>query len=120
MEIPQVTAAVYPDRGEERIIEITFTYQTSRQALRSMQNTVGPIFTSAELYVSDDSELEEKYSQLYSFLMQRFDEYKIQTSITPAYSLLRHGVGDCEAFTNVYTAMCRRAGLDCQKPGVGM
>ncbi len=113
MEIPQVNVAVFPDRGAERIIEITFTYQTSREALRSMQNTVGPIFTSAELYVSSDSATEEKYSQLYSFLMQRFD-YKIQTSITPAYSLLRHGIGDCRAFSNVYSAMCRRAGLDCQ------
>ena len=113
MEIPQVTTVVYPDRGAERIIEITFTYQTSRQALRSMQDTVEPIFKSAELYVSADSATEEKYSQLYSFLMQRFD-YKIQSSITPAYSLLRHGVGDCKAFSNVYTAICRRAGLDCQ------
>ena len=113
MEIPQVTTAIYPDNGTERIVEITFTYQTSRQALRSMHDMVEPIFTSAELYVSGDSAIEEKYAQLHSFLMQRF-EYKIQSSITPAYSLLRHGVGDCKAFSNVYTAMCRRAGIDCK------
>ena len=113
MEIPQISVAIYPDKGTERIVEIAFTYQTSRQSLRSMQKTVGPIFTSAELYLSADSNVREKYSQLYSFLMQRFD-YKIQTSITPAYSLLIHGVGDCKAFSNVYSAMCRRAGLDCQ------
>ena len=44
--------------------------------------------------------------------MERFD-YKIETSITPAYSLLRHGVGDSRAFANVYGAMCRSAGLEC-------
>lgn len=113
MEIPQVTAAVYPDNGSERIIELTFTYMSSRDALRSMQENVEPVFTSAELYVSGDAANTEKYSQLYSFLMERYD-YKIQTSITPAYSLLRHGVGDSKAFANVYAAMCRRAGLDCR------
>ena len=45
--------------------------------------------------------------------MERFD-YQIQTSITPSYSLLNHGVGDSEAFAKVYAAMCRSAGLECQ------
>ena len=43
--------------------------------------------------------------------MERYD-YKFETSITPAYSLLCHGVGDGEAFATVYAAMCRQAGLD--------
>lgn len=113
MEVPQTIAAVYPDKGVERIIEISFTYQSSREALRSMQETVQPIFTSAELYVSGDAEAVQKFSQLYSFLIERH-EYKIKPSITPAYSLLRHGIGDCRAFSNVYAAMCRQAGLDCR------
>jgi transglutaminase-like putative cysteine protease len=45
--------------------------------------------------------------------MERFD-YKIETSNTPAYSLLRYGVGDSKAFATVYSAMCRNAGLECQ------
>lgn len=113
MEVPKVTASVYPEVGVERLIEITFTYQNSRLSLRSMQERVLPVFTSAELYVSGDAAPIEKYAQLFSFLMERYD-YKIQTSITPSYSLLRHGVGDCRAFANVYAAMCRLAGLDCQ------
>ena len=44
--------------------------------------------------------------------MERYS-YKVETSITPAYSLLCHGVGDCRAFANVYAAMCRKAGLEC-------
>ena len=51
-------------------------------------------------------------SMLYAFLMERF-EYKQETSITPAYSLLRHGTGDSRAFAQVYAAMCRDAGLTC-------
>lgn len=113
MEMPQVTASVYPEQGSTRIIEVLFSYQTSRDDLRQMQQTVETVFASAELYVSGDGESEEKYFQLYSFLMERHD-YEYETAITPAYHLLRHGVGDCKAFATVYAAMCRRAGLFCQ------
>ena len=113
MELPQVAVGVYPDTGSNRIVEVKFTYETSRESLRQMQQQVRRVFASAQLYISADAELEQKYSQLYTFLMERFD-YQLQTSITPAYSLLNHGVGDCEIFASVYAAMCRQAGLDCQ------
>lgn len=111
MEIPQVTAAVH-GVGVSRVVELTFTYQTSRDSLRQMQSQVKPVFDAAALYVSGDGAEKQKFSQLYAFLMERFD-YKIETSITPAYSLLRHGVGDSRAFATVYAAMCRAAGLEC-------
>lgn len=112
MEVPQVAAGVYPDSGTNRVVELRFTYQTSREALRSMQEQVQPVFASSTLYVSGDGQQREKYDQLYSFLMERYD-YQLTASITPAYSLLRHGVGDSKAFATVYAAMCRQAGLDC-------
>lgn len=112
MEIPQVAAAAYGS-GEGRVVELTFTYQTSREALRSMQSQVQTVFDSAALYVSGEGAQSQKFSQLYGFLMERFD-YALETSITPAYSLLLHGVGDSRAFAVVYAAMCRQADLDCR------
>ena len=111
MEIPQVSQNSYGS-GEDRVLELIFTYQTSRDALRRMQTEVQPVFDAASLYVSGEGEDYQKFSQLYGFLMERFD-YKLETSITPAYSLLRHGVGDSRAFATVYAAMCRSAGLEC-------
>lgn len=111
MEIPQVTENVY-GTGRDRVVELIFTYQTSRDTLRRMQGQVQPVFSAASLYVSGDGEELQKFSQLYAFLMERFD-YKQETSITPAYSLLRHGVGDSRAFATVYACMCRSAGLEC-------
>ena len=111
METPQVTEVVY-GTGRGRVGEMIFTYQTSRDSLRRMQSQVQPVFDSASLYVSGDGEDRQKFSQLYAFLMERFD-YKVETSITPSYSLLRHGVGDSRAFASVYAAMCRSAGLEC-------
>lgn len=112
METPQTAVNVYPKTGISRVVEVKFTYQNSRDALRTMQGQVSPVFRSAVLYVSGDAEDNRKFSQLFSFLMERFD-YKLETSITPSYSLLSHGVGDVKAFAVVYAAMCRQAGLNC-------
>lgn len=112
MEIPQVTTGIYPNEGPSRVIEVQFTYQNSRDSLRQMQQQVQQLFTSADMYVSPDAGERMKFTQLYTFLMERFD-YQLDTSITPAYSLLRHGVGDSRAFATVYAAMCRSAGLEC-------
>ena len=113
MEIPTVTVTTYPDKGLERVVDLRFSYQTNRESLRNMQKYVQPIFASAALYVGSEEESDGlKYGRLYAFLMERSD-YKLETSITPAYSLLRHGVGDSRAFATVYSAMCRRAGLEC-------
>lgn len=112
MEIPQVTVGVYPDSGKSRVLEIQLTYQNSRESLRQMQEQTAPLFTSAAMYVTPDAADRVKYTQLYTFLMERFD-YTMETSITPSYSLLRYGVGDSRAFATVYAAMCRRAGLEC-------
>jgi len=111
METPYVSEGVY-GAGRNRVVELLFTYRTSRNSLRRMQEEVQPVFSAASLYVSGNGDDYQKLSQLYAFLMERFD-YKEETSITPAYSLLRHGVGDSRAFAAVYAAMCRSAGLEC-------
>ena len=113
MQLPQISAMSYPENAKQRVVELVFSYRTSRDTLRAMQQNVADIFASAELYVSGDVDKWEKYTLLYSLLMERHD-YTLQTSITPAYSLLLHGVGDSKAFAVVYAAMCRRAGLNCQ------
>lgn len=113
MEIPQLAIGTYPDSGTKRILELKFTYQTSRETLRSMQTQVKRTFDSAALYINQNDAQAQKCNQLFNFLTERF-EYKYETSITPSYSLLQHGVGDARIFAEVYSAMCRRAGLDCR------
>ncbi|MBQ3487046.1 MAG: transglutaminase domain-containing protein [Clostridia bacterium] len=111
MEVPQLSEGIY-GTGGDRVVELNFTYQNSRDALRQMQTQVRTVFEAASLYVSGDASDHQKLSQLYGFLTERF-EYKMDTSITPSYSLICHGVGDSRAFAEVYAAMCRQAGLEC-------
>ena len=113
METPEVTVNIYPKSGSQRVAELKFTYQNSRESLRTIQSQVTPMFTAANLYVAGNAPARGKYTQLYTFLMERFDSIKLETSITPAYSLLLHGVGDSKAIATVYAAMCRQAGLEC-------
>ena len=116
MERPQVVVNTFPETGSSRLVELKFTYQNSREALRTMKEQVHTVFESATLFVSSYNSEAEKFQQLYAFLMEFLVEgdYQLETSITPAYSLLRHGVGDKKAFATVYAAMCREAGLDCR------
>lgn len=113
MEIPQLSAGAYPQEGPRRVLELKFTYQTSRDALRNMQSQVQRVFASASLYIDQGAAAAQKYAQLFSFLMERF-EYQIETSITPSYSLLCHGVGDSKTFAMVYATMCHRADVECR------
>lgn len=113
METPEVAVQTYPDTGYRRVMELKFTYQSGRDSLRSMREVVQRVFRSAALYVSNDAGDSQKLSQLYAFLMERFDGYQIKTSITPAYSLLNHGVGDSAAFAKVYAEMCERVDVEC-------
>lgn len=114
IEVPEVTVNIYPEKATKQVIELKFNYQTSRDSLRTMQSQVAVVFSSAESSVNPAAAELEQCSQLYSFLMNRYPAYEFQTSITPAYSLLRHGVGDERAFATVYAAMCQRIGLNCE------
>ena len=113
MEMPQVTVTNYPEEGEQRIIEVLFAYQNSRDDLRAMQQTVAAAFDSAMLYVTEDAQTEEKCEQLYRYLVFHYDPEGLNTSITPAYSLLHYNIGDSKAFATVYGAMCNKAGVEC-------
>ena len=113
MEVPGVSVRIFPDRGETRVVELSFHYRTDRSELRSMREQVEPVFSSAALYVTGTAGEQTKFSQLHAFLMERMD-YTIESTITPAYSLLCQGVGDSRAFAQIYAAMCSRIGLEAR------
>ncbi len=112
MELPQVHVNLYPEEGKTRVVELRFSYQTSRETLKAMQTEVQRFFSAASLYVSSDGTDGENLELLYGFLMNRFD-YRLETSITPSYHLVRNGGGDSRAFAMVYSSLCRQAGLEC-------
>lgn len=113
MEIPGVGVQTFPAQGETRVVELRFQYRTDRDELRAMREQVQPVFSSAALYVSGEAGEWTKFSQLHTFLMERF-AYTIRSTATPAWSLLCQGEGDSRAFAQVYAAMCSRIGLEAR------
>lgn len=114
MEAPQLSVNIYPESGDSRVLEIRFSYVNSRDVLRDMQAQVLTVFDASVNMVSLAATTREKYQQMYVLMMERFQKYNIETSITPAYSLLLHGVGDARAFAVLYAAMCHEAQLECE------
>ncbi len=114
MEHPTVTINVYPESGVERVVELKFSYQNTRDALEKMQESVTRTFSAAAILAGGEEGQMDKYRTIYSLLMMSLSQqFRQETSITPAYSLLEHGVGDSRAVATVYAAMCARAGLEC-------
>lgn len=110
VEMPQVAAAIYPESGQMRVLDLTFDYWNSREVLRSMQENVMDVL--GQLEVRGES-AQQRATEVYNFLTD-LHPYTVETSVTPSYSLLRYGVGDSKAFATVYAAMCREKGIQCK------
>ncbi len=114
MELPEVTANLYPEEGTTRVVELKFTYQNTRDALKKMQDAVSRHFRAATILAGGEETCADKYHTIYSLLMMGLPaQFRVETSITPAYSLLQHGVGDSKALATVFAAMSAQAGLEC-------
>ena len=112
MECPAVSAAVYPDNGSIRILDLQFTYQHTVDERKTMQSAVSTVLNAAANYVRYRDEDSAKAELLCSYLLDRFD-YTEGESATPVYSLLCEGVADSRTFAQIYQILCDRVGLEC-------
>lgn len=112
MELPRVTATVYPDRGSSRIIEINFQYTKDRETLLEMRREVEIMLSSAAGYVRGQTSQAVKAERLYSFLRPLFSQEG--TTSSPVHSLLCTGVGDSYSMATVYNLLCQQVELECQ------
>lgn len=113
MEMPEVTAAVYPEQGSIRIVDMKFRYAHSESDRINMQMLVSSVLNSAATYVRFRNEDNAKTEMLVSYLLGRF-EYVEGQSITPVYSLLCEGICSSRAFASVFQILCDRVGLSCR------
>ena len=113
MERPDVVATLYPEEGTARVVELKFVYENSRNVLRAMQTEVTSQFETAVNAIGTEGTQAERFEAMYHYLNRICPELTLETSITPSYSLLMHGVGDARTYAQVYAALCQQAGLDC-------
>lgn len=113
--IPNLSAQVYPEEGESRILELHFAYPVAREELRLIQSEVQTIWNSASSYVRSGKNAQEQAQLLCRFLSTRFS-YSITDTFPqmPAYELLCRGKAHSYSFASVFYAQCLSVGLDCE------
>lgn len=111
MELPTVTAELYPKHGNIRILDIKFSYTNPRQTLLSMTEEVKLMLSSAVSYVRGQKTDADKVERLSAFLAPMLTEQG--STPTPVYSMLYQGVGDEYSVARVFYLLCRETGLKC-------
>lgn len=114
LAVPELSAEIYPDQGETRILELHFSYPDTRDEMRLKQESVNTILSSASSYIHSGADDAEKVALLYRFLCTRFDYTPVQEEPTmPAYNLLCDGLAHSRSFSSVFYAECNNAGITC-------
>lgn len=111
VELPVYRVSVYPKKGVERIVDISFEYEHDRVSLEKKQKEIENVLLTAEAQIKDLSQVLDIYKGFYTFLAEHI-RYLKNSSNMPVYSALCEKTGDSKAFAMTFAAMCRRAELD--------
>lgn len=112
--LPEVSASVYPQEGETRILELHFTYDMTRDEMRSMQKSVATLLSSASNYMRSGADDTEQLQNLLRYLFSRMD-YTTDGEVTahPVYDLLHERRASSLGFACVVNAECAQARIPC-------
>ena len=113
--LPEVSASVYPQEGETRILELHFTYSATRDEMRAMQNSVSTLLSSASAYVRAEEDGMERMQRLFRYLIMRISYTAAEEPVDcPAYSLLKERLASSLSFASVVCAECSQSETPCE------
>lgn len=110
LDFPDAQVAMYPESGQQRIVEVTLTYHQSLQTLESWRNSLS---REAERICQPLTELtiKEKLDGITGPL-QSMGAYSAQGGST-AYDALLGGGGDSQGVALAFSLLCRQVGITC-------
>lgn len=110
LDFPDAQVAMYPESGQQRIVEVTLTYHQSLQTLESWRNSLS---REAERICQPLTELtiKEKLDGITGTL-QSMGAYSAQGGST-AYDALLGGGGDSQGVALAFRLLCRQVGITC-------
>lgn len=110
MGYPDVTISIYPNSGETRIVEFSFTYEWTQTTLRQRSEEVA---SAAAALVGQDTAADGTVAWLlYSRLLQQ-TTYRSDGSAN-VYSALCLGAANSEGIALAYSLLCEQSGITCQ------
>lgn len=112
--LPEISANVYPQEGETRILELHFSYNATRDEMRTMQKSVNTLLSSASTYMRSGADDTERLQNLLRYLFSRMD-YTADGGQTdrPLYDLLHERRATSLGFACVVSAECAQAQIPC-------
>ena len=110
LDFPDAQVAMYPESGQQRIVEVTLTYHQSLQTLESWRNSLS---READRICQPLTELtiKEKLDGITGTL-QSMGAYSAQGGST-AYDALLGGGGDRQGVALAFSLLCRQVGITC-------
>lgn len=110
LDFPDAQVAMYPESGQQRIVEVTLTYHQSLQTLESRRNSLS---READRICQPLTELtiKEKLDGITGTL-QSMGAYSAQGGST-AYDALLGGGGDSQGVALAFSLLCRQVGITC-------
>ena len=110
LDFPDAQVAMYPESGQQRIVEVTLTYHQSLQTLESWRNSLS---REAVRICQPLTELtiKEKLDGITGTL-QSLGAYSAQGGST-AYDALLGGGGDSQGVALAFSLLCRQVGITC-------
>lgn len=113
VEIPEITVAVYPQKGTTRVVELYFGYSNSRDEMRSMQKNISTLLSSVGSYVRRGDTQADRLKLLCEYLITRNDYQETTGPDMPAYSLLSRLQADDAGFASAFYYGAKQAGMEC-------
>lgn len=105
------SVSIYPKTGNVRVAEFHFSYEQTKEELRSTVSDTAVALSSAYNYMRYGQTQKDCASLALSYLVGRF-QYTESDNAT-VYSLLCKGEANSMAFASVFAYLCRNADIDC-------
>ena len=111
LDFPDAQVAMYPDSGQQRIVEVTLTYHQSLQTLESRRNSLA---REAERLCQPLETLTNTREKLAGIIraLQSAGVYSAQGGSTAYDALLGDG-GDSQGAALAFCLLCRQVGITC-------
>lgn len=107
----EVSASVYPESGNVRVVEFHFTYEQTKDELRNTVSDTAVALSSAYNYMRYGQTQTDCASLALSYLSGRF-QY-VESEDATVYSLLCKGTANSSAFASAFAYLCRSAEIEC-------
>ncbi|MBO4419698.1 MAG: hypothetical protein J5789_07740 [Oscillospiraceae bacterium] len=114
VEAPRISISVFPDRGNVRVLDVRFYYNTAdRKTLSQRKEDTKKPLTVYETLLAHEQRTPEVVETLYKLLVPLPRNYRYDPEAT-VYSLVVRRVGNSRTMASVVAYLCTCAGAECE------